>query len=104
MLEAILWAASFAVGIVWQVRSPASALVWNQRIFRAYFHFLAPVVILFAYSFVPADRDTVAALAVVIVSSWIVLGIGAFYARAAARDRGEQGALWLGSGFTSSCT
>lgn len=104
MFEAALWAASFAAGIVWQVRSPASALVWNQRIFRAYFHFLAPVVILFAYSFVPADRNTIAALAVVIIASWVVLGIGAVYARMAARDRGEQGALLLGSGFTNTVT
>lgn len=104
MAVALLWAASFAIGIAWQVRSPASALVWNRRIFRAYFNFLAPVVILFAYSFVPADRATVAALAVVIVSSWIVLGIAAVYARLAARDRGEQGALLLGSGFTNTVT
>jgi predicted permease len=104
MSVAILWAVSFAVGIAWQVRSPASALVWNRRIFRAYFNFLAPVVILFAYSFVPADRATVSALAVVIVASWLVLGVGALYARLAARDRGEQGALLLGSGFTNTVT
>ncbi len=101
---ALLWIASFAIGIAWQWRSPHTAAPWNKRIFNFYFHFFAPVVVLFAYTVVPADAATLTGLAAVIVASWIVLGLGLAYARAAARDRGEQGALALGSGFTNTVT
>lgn len=101
---ALLWAASFAVGIWWQWRSPQTAAPWNKRIFNFYFHFFAPIVVLFAYTVVPADATTLAGLAAVIVASWLVLGLGLGYARAAARSRGEQGALALGCGFTNTVT
>ena len=104
MLIAGLWAVSFAAGVAWQRRSPDTATLWNRRIFMAYFHLLAPVVVLFAYSVVPADRGTLTALGAVIIASWLVLGIGIVYARRVARDRGEQGALVLGSAFTNTVT
>ncbi|MGI9116573.1 MAG: AEC family transporter [Gaiellales bacterium] len=103
-LIGVLWIASFAVGVAWQWRSPTTAAPWNKRIFNFYFHFFAPIVVLYAYSVVPADRSTLTGLAAVIVASWAVLGIGLLYARWAARDRGEQGALALGSGFTNTVT
>ena len=103
-LIGLLWLASFAVGVLWQWRSPHTAAPWNKRIFNFYFHFFAPIVVLYAYSVVPADRTTLTGLAAVIVASWSVLGIGLLYARWAARDRGEQGALALGSGFTNTVT
>ena len=55
MLTALLWGGSFAAGILWQWRSPRTAEPWNKRIFNFYFHFFAPVVVLFAYTVVPAD-------------------------------------------------
>lgn len=54
MLTALLWGGSFAAGILWQWRSPHTAEPWNKRIFNFYFHFFAPVVVLFAYTVVPA--------------------------------------------------
>ena len=104
MLTALLWGGSFAIGLAWQWRSPVSAAPWNKRIFYGYFHFLAPIVVLYAYTVVPADATTLLSLGAVIVASYAVLGIGLLYARAAARDRGEQGALALGSGFTNTVT
>ena len=104
MLIALLWIGSFAVGVLWQWRSPASAEPWNRRIFNFYFHFFAPIVVLFAYTVVPADSTTLIGLGAVIAASYAVLGIGLLYARAAARDRGEQGVLALGSGFTNTVT
>ncbi len=101
---AVLWGASFAVGICWQWRSPQTAALWNKRIFYFYFHLLAPVVVLFAYTVVPANRATLMGLAAVIVASYAVLGIGLLYARKAGRTRGEQGVLALGSGFTNTVT
>lgn len=101
---AVLWGASFAVGTFWQWRWPKQAAPWNKRIFTGYFYFLAPIVVLFAYTVVPADSATLGALAVVIVASYLVLGIGLFYARVAGRNRGEQGVLALGSGFTNTVT
>lgn len=101
---ALLWVASFAIGIAWQWRSPRTAAPWNKRIFNFYFHFFAPIVVLFAYTVVPADAATLLGLGTVIAASWIVLGLGLAYARAAARSRGEQGALALGCGFTNTVT
>lgn len=103
-LIGVLWLVSFAAGIAWQWRSPQTAAPWNKRIFNFYFHFFAPIVVLYAYSVVPADRTTLTGLAAVIIASWTVLGIGLLYARWAARSRGEQGALALGSGFTNTVT
>lgn len=103
-LIGVLWMASFAAGIAWQWRSPHTAAPWNKRIFNFYFHFFAPIVVLFAYTVVPADATTLTGLAAVIIASYTVLGIGLLYARMAARDRGEQGALALGSGFTNTVT
>ena len=104
MLTALLWGGSFAAGILWQWRSPRTAEPWNKLIFNFYFHFFAPVVVLFAYTVVPADATTLIALGAVILASYIVLAIGLIYARVAARDRGEQGVLALGSGFTNTVT
>jgi predicted permease len=104
MLTALLWGGSFAAGIAWQWRSPHTAAPWNKRIFNFYFHFFAPVVVLFAYTVVPADATTLIGLGAVILASYIVLAIGLIYARLAARDRGEQGVLALGSGFTNTVT
>ncbi len=104
MLIALLWVGSFAVGLAWQWRSPQSAAPWNKRIFNFYFHFFAPVVVLFAYSVVPADLTTLLALGAVIFASYVVLGLGLLYARSVARDRGEQGVLALGAGFTNTVT
>jgi predicted permease len=104
VLTALLWGGSFAAGIAWQWRSPHTAAPWNKRIFNFYFHFFAPVVVLFAYTVVPADATTLIALGAVILASYIVLAIGLVYARLAARDRGEQGVLALGSGFTNTVT
>ena len=104
MLIGLLWVASFAAGIAWQWRSPHTAAPWNKRIFGFYFHFFAPIVVLFAYTVVPADRTTLLGLGAVIIASWGVLGIGLVYARVAARSRGEQGVLALGSGFTNTVT
>ena len=104
MLIALLWVGSFVIGVAWQWRSPESAAPWNKRIFNFYFHFFAPVVVLFAYSVVPANETTLIALAAVIVASYIVLGLGLLYARVVARDRGEQGVLALGAGFTNTVT
>lgn len=101
---ALLWAASFAAGVIWQWRSPHTAGPWNKRIFGFYFNFFAPIVVLFAYTVVPADAATLLGLGAVIAASWIVLGLGLGYARAAARSRGEQGALALGCGFTNTVT
>ena len=95
---------SFAIGIFWQWRWPAHAAPWNKRIFAFYFHFFAPVVVLFAYTVVPANASTLLALGAVIIASWIVLSLGLLYARAAARSRGEQGVLALGAGFTNTVT
>ena len=103
-LIGVLWMASFAAGIAWQWRSPHTAAPWNKRIFGFYFHFFAPIVVLFAYTVVPADRTTLLGLGAVIIASWGVLGIGLVYARVAARSRGEQGVLALGSGFTNTVT
>lgn len=103
-LIGLLWASAFAVGIFWQWRWPAHAAPWNKRIFGFYFHFFAPIVVLFAYTVVPADAATLMGLAAVILASWIVLGIGLAYARAAARSRGEEGVLALGCGFTNTVT
>jgi hypothetical protein len=96
-LIGLLWAMSFAIGIFWQWRWPAHAAPWNKRIFAFYFHFFAPVVVLFAYTVVPANASTLLALGAVIIASWIVLSLGLLYARAAARSRGEQGVLALGA-------
>jgi predicted permease len=104
VLTALLWGSAFAVGIAWQWRSPHTAAPWNKRIFNFYFHFFAPVVVLYAYTVVPADSTTLFGLAAVIVASYVILGLGLLYARAAARSRGEQGALALGSGFTNTVT
>ena len=89
MLTALLWGGSFAIGLAWQWRSPVSAAPWNKRIFYGYFHFLAPIVVLYAYTVVPADATTLLSLGAVIVASYAVLGIGA---------------LALGSGFTNTVT
>ena len=58
--------AAFAVGIGWQHRWPDHAAPWNKRIFNFYFHFFAPIVVLFAYTVVPADATTLAGLAAVL--------------------------------------
>ena len=104
MLIGLLWVGSFAIGLAWQWRSPGTAASWNKRIFMFYFHFLAPIVVLFAYTVVPANSETLGGLAAVIIASWLVLGIGLTYARKVGRDRGEQGVLALGSGFTNTVT
>ncbi len=104
MVVPALWLISFAAGIAIQRRFPAQAEIWNRRIFYGYFNFLAPVVVLFAYSVVPADRQTLSGLAAVIVASYIVLGIGMLYATRVGRSQGEKGALALGSGFTNTVT
>ena len=68
-LIGLLWLAAFAVGIAWQHRWPDHAAPWNRRIFNFYFHFFAPIVVLFAYTVVPADATTLTGLAAVIAAA-----------------------------------
>jgi predicted permease len=92
-----LWVVAFAIGLALQRREDAGRL--NRLAWQAYFATIAPAAVLYAYTTVEVDRELVGALAVVAVSSWLLLALAFGYARLAGRTREEQGALVLGAGW-----
>ena len=56
----------------------------------------APLVVFFAYTTVRVELTLFASMLAVIASSWLVLGLGFLWGRAAGRDDPQRGSLTLG--------
>ncbi len=74
-------------------------MLFNRVVWESFFWAIAPAAIVFTYTTVAFDRPLVAALGVVAVSSWLVLGSALVVGRLLCRDRAERGALVLGAGW-----
>jgi malonate transporter and related proteins len=95
--ELALLAVCFALGLVLQRARRAEAI--RDRGWTLYFWTVTPALAFYAFTTVDVDRGFALAVGAAILASWIVIAIGFAYARLAADDRDEQGALILGAGF-----
>jgi malate permease and related proteins len=97
LIEVAFLAVFFACGLLVQRRPNSERL--RRRIWTVYFWTVAPTLVFFAFSTVTFDRGLALALVAVVLSSWLVLGLGFGYASLVSADREERGALVLGAGF-----
>jgi predicted permease len=97
LLELAVLVCCFALGVAIQ-RRPGSELL-RRRVWSVYFWTVAPTLVFFAFSTVTFDHGLALAMVAVVLSSWLVLGLGYGYATAVSADRAERGALVLGAGF-----
>ncbi len=94
LLTSIMWALGLAAGISLQRRAPNPQRL-SYVLFLATFWVTSPLVVFFAYTTLTLDTRLLAAMALVVASSWLVLGLGAGAARLAGRDPAERGAMIL---------
>ena len=85
------------LGLAVQRRHPSQTL--RERAWSAFWWTVTPTLVFSAFSTVDFDRDLTVALGAAILASWLVIGLGYWYARAVAAERDERGALALGAGF-----
>ncbi len=91
-----IWVLCFTAGIVAQrlVRDPQrlSALLFKIALWST-----VPTVVFFAYTTVELKRELLYTLGIVVVCSWLVVGIGFAWARLGGGDRRTRGTLALGT-------
>lgn len=97
LLEIVLLALFFALGLGMQRRRPSERL--RERAWTAYWWTVTPTLVFTAFTTITFDRELGLALAAAVAASWLVIALGYGYARAVASERDERGALALGAGF-----
>jgi hypothetical protein len=90
------WTACLVLGLYLQrrLRDPGRL---SHILFAVMFWVTEPVLVFFAYTTVRFDSRLLAVGAVVVTSSWLVLGLGVACGAIASRDNRERGAVALGS-------
>jgi predicted permease len=90
------WSACLALGLYLQrrLRDPGRL---SHVLFAVMFWVTEPLLVFFAYTTVHYDAGLLAVGAVVVTSSWLVLGLGVGFGRLTSRHRRERGAVALGS-------
>jgi predicted permease len=96
-LQLALFASSFAVGLVLQLRGAGDRL--RELAWIATFWTVTPLIVLVAFLRLSLDGALLRALAAAILAGWLVVGLSYAYAYAVARESDERGALVLGSAF-----
>jgi predicted permease len=97
-LTALGWLLCLFAGFALQRRVAHPARL-TRLLFRVTFWGTTPLVVFFAYTTVEVGRALFAAMAVVVASSWLVLGLGFLWARVGGRARPERGAMIIASAF-----
>ena len=97
LLQLALFAASFAVGLVLQLRGAEDRL--RELAWIAMFWTVTPLIVLVAFLRLSLDGRLLRALAAAVLAGWLVVGLSYAYAYAVARESDERGALVLGSAF-----
>ena len=90
------WTACLVLGFYLQRRVRDAGRL-SHVLFVVTFWVTEPVLVFFAYTTVSFNARLLAAGAVVVVSSWLVLGMGAASGAVGRRDTRKRGALALGS-------
>ncbi len=97
-LTAALWAAGLTAGIALQ-RRVADAQRLTHVLFLITFWVTSPLMVFFAYTTVTLDLGLLAAMALVVANSWLVLALGFGAARLAGREPAQRGAVVLAAAF-----
>lgn len=95
MLTTVIgWVVCFSAGVALQLRlrDPQKA---SHIVFLIVLWVISPLVIVYAYTTVSLAPEMLAAFAVAVAASWIMLGIGALWSRLAGRDTRERGVMTL---------
>jgi predicted permease len=98
ILTAAVWAAGLAAGIALQrrVRRPQRL---THILFLATFWVTSPLMVFFAYTTLAPGAGLLAAMTLVVATSWLVLALGFGAARLAGSGAAERGAMVLGAGL-----
>lgn len=95
-LSAAGWILCLIAGFVMQRRASHPARL-SHALFLVTYWVTTPIVVFFAYTTVQVAGSLFAAMAVVVASSWLLLGLGFLWGRAAGRTAPERGTLILGT-------
>ena len=98
ILTAAVWAVGLAAGIALQRRVPHPQRL-THILFLATFWVTSPLMVFFAYTTLALDAGLLAAMTLVVASSWLVLALGFGAARLAGSGPAERGAMVLGAGL-----
>jgi predicted permease len=93
-LTAVGWLLCLLAGFALQRRVAHPAKL-TRLLFLVTYWGTTPLVVFFAYTTVDVGEGLFAAMAVVVASSWLVLGLGFLWGRAGARNPPERGTLIL---------
>ena len=93
-LTLVGWLLCLAAGFGLQRRA-ADPRRLSHALFLVTFWVTEPLVVFFAYTTIHVDTRFIAAMAMVIVASWLVLGLAVLWTRTAADERGTRASLIL---------